>query len=76
MCGCVRRQTADRLRELTLGADPASAPGLIPGDRDVDEPLVEVPLRRLGRAPRELELLVRLEVAAGADQLHSALEFA
>ena len=50
----------------------SSAPGLVPRDGDVDEPLEEVALRRLGRPPGVLELLVRLEVAAVPDQLEPA----
>ena len=37
------------------------------------EPLVEVALLRLGRAPRDLQLLVRLEVLAATDELDAAL---
>jgi hypothetical protein len=40
----------------------------------VDEPLVEVALRRLGLAPDVLEHLVGGEVLAAADQLEAALE--
>jgi hypothetical protein len=38
----------------------------VPGDDHVDEPLEEVLLGRVGRAPRVLERLVRFEVLAGA----------
>jgi hypothetical protein len=67
----LRRERAEppsRLRELPLAADRPAAAGLVPGDRHVDEPLEEVPLLRGCGAPGELELLVRLEVAAGAEQ--------
>ena len=47
---------------------------LVPGDRDVDEPLVEVALLGRRRAPRELELLVRGEELSAPDQLEAALE--
>jgi hypothetical protein len=40
----------------------------------VDEPLEEVLLGRLGRAPRVLERLVCLEVLAAASQIEAALE--
>jgi hypothetical protein len=40
----------------------------------VDEPLEEVALLDGRRAPGELELLVRAEVVAGADQLQAALK--
>ena len=39
----------------------------------MDEPLQEVALGRLRRSPGGLELLVSLEVRAGADQLQTAL---
>jgi hypothetical protein len=35
----------------------------------VDEPLAEIAFRRLGRAPRFLELFVRREILAAADQV-------
>ena len=65
----VRPESAARLLELTLAADPVAPAGLVPRDRDVDEPLQEVALRRLRCAPVELEVLVGGEVLAGADQL-------
>jgi hypothetical protein len=67
---CKRFQPADRLRELPLGADRASAAGLIPGNRDVHEALEEVTLLGGRRAPCVLELLVRGEVLAGPNQLN------
>jgi hypothetical protein len=70
----VRPQAASGLLELALAADPPSAPGLVPGDGDVDEALEEVALLRLGRAPGQLELLVRREPLAAAQQLESRLE--
>jgi hypothetical protein len=66
---CERCQSADRLRELPLGADLASAPRLVPRDRHVHETLEEVALLGGRRAPRVLELLVRGEVLAGPNQL-------
>ena len=65
----VRPEPAGCLLQLPLAADPVSAAGLVPGDRDVDEPLEEIALGRLRRPPGGLELLVRLEVLAGPDQL-------
>ena len=72
MSGRVRRETAQCLRELPLGADLASAPRLIPGDRHVYETLKEVALLGGRCAPRVLELLVRGEVLAGPNQLDSS----
>lgn len=69
MAGRERLQPADRLRELALRSDLASAARLVPRDRDVDEPLEEVALVGRRGAPGVLELLVRGEVLAGADQL-------
>ena len=43
-------------------------------DGDVHEALVEVPLRCGSGAPRELELLVRGEELAAANQLETMLE--
>jgi hypothetical protein len=70
----IRREPADRLRELSLGRDGAAASGLVPRDRHVDEPLQEVAFLRRGGAPFVLELLVRGEVLAGADQLEPAIK--
>lgn len=52
--------------ELPLAPGTVVAPGLVPGDDDVNEPLEEVLFGRVRRAPRVLERLVRLEVLAGA----------
>ena len=57
-------EPALRLLELPLESDPIPAAGLVPGDDDVDEPLEEVLLLGIGRAPRILERLVRGEVLA------------
>ena len=62
------------LLELTLAAGLVTAAGVEPGDRDVDEPLEEVALAGWGITPLVLELLVRLEVRALADQLQPSLE--
>ena len=64
-----RRERAEppgSLLELSLAAGTVAAPGLVPGDDDVDEPLEEVLFGRVRGAPRVLERLVRLEVLAGA----------
>jgi hypothetical protein len=58
----------DRLRQLPLRRHGLAAARLVPGHRDVDEALEEVPLRGRGRAPYELQLLVRGEVLAASDQ--------
>jgi hypothetical protein len=70
----VRREPALRLCELALAADAVPTTGLVPGDSDVNEALQEVALRRLSRTPRVLELFVRSEVLAGADQRQAARE--
>jgi hypothetical protein len=72
--GAVGRKPAACLLELAFAADPLAAAGLIPGDRDVHEPLEEVPFVRLGGAPRVLQLLVSGEELAGPNQLEAALE--
>ena len=69
MSGRVRLQPAQCLRELPLGADPASTPGLVPSNRDVHETLEEVALLGGRGPPRILQLLVSGEVFACANQL-------
>jgi hypothetical protein len=71
---CVRRQPAAGLLELALATDLVAPAGLIPRHRDVHQPLEEVALFRLGRAPRVLELFVGGEELAAADQLEAVLE--
>ena len=66
MAGRERAEPPGCLFELALTAGTVVAPGLVPGDDDVDEALEEVLLGRVRRAPRVLERLVRLEVLAGA----------
>ena len=63
-----------RLLELPPAPVLVPPPGLVPRDDDVDEALVEVPLLRGGGAPRELQLLVRLEVRTPARKRKSFLE--
>ena len=66
MAGRERAEPPGCLLELALAAGTVVAPGLVPGDDDVDEALEEVLLGRVRRAPRVLERLMRLEVLAGA----------
>jgi hypothetical protein len=72
--GDERPEPSRRLLQLPLAADSPPASGLVPRDDEVHEALEEVALRGLRRAPRELELLVRVEVPPGADQLETARE--
>ncbi len=60
--------------ELAPAAVTIPATRLVPRDGDVHESLVEVRLRRVGVAPRKLELLVRREELAAADQLQPVVE--
>jgi hypothetical protein len=69
-----RREPPRRLPELPLAADAVAAAGLVPRDCDVDEALEEVLLGGLGRAPGELELFVRGEELAGANQVQTCLK--
>ena len=66
MAGRERAEPPGCLLELPLAAGTVVAPGLVPGDDDVDETLEEVLFGRVRRAPGILERLVRLEVLAGA----------
>ena len=70
----VGRQAALRLRELALAADLVAAAGLVPGHRDVDEPLEEVAFGAVGGTPRVLERLVGGEELASADQVEAVRE--
>ena len=67
----VRRQAAYGFRELSLHSDRPAASGLVPRDRDVHEPLQEIAFFERSDAPGVLELLVRREVLAPADQLET-----
>jgi len=62
-----------RLRELAVASVAVAALRVQPRDRDVDEPLQEVALGIRRDAPLVLELLVRIEVGAVANELQSAL---
>ena len=70
----VRTEPARRFFELAFAAGTLPAPGLVPGDGNVDEPLQEVSLLRRRLAPLVLELLVRGEELAGGDQLEAPFE--
>jgi hypothetical protein len=59
---------------LPLEPGPVSAAGLIPGDDDVHEPLEEVLLLGLRRAPRVLERLVGGEVLGPPSEVEPAVE--
>ena len=61
----VGRQPSARLLELAFAADPPAAAGLVPRDRDMHEPLQEVPLGRFGGAPGVFQFLVSGEELAG-----------
>jgi hypothetical protein len=70
----VRAQPPGGLLELALAPDAILSARLVPGDRDVDEPLEEVPLLLRRRTPRVLELFVRREELPATDQLEPARE--
>jgi hypothetical protein len=75
--GPIWREPPPRLGKLALaGTGAAGHARVVPGDRDVDEPLEEVPLGRLGRAPGVLERLVRGEVLARPGEVEAPLEVA
>ena len=74
MAGCKRPEPARGLLELPLAARTVAAPGLVPGDDDVDEALEEILLGYVGSAPGVLERLVRLEVVASPRELEAAVE--
>jgi hypothetical protein len=67
-----RAEPARGLDELPLAAGTVVAPGVVPGDGHMHEPLEEVLLLGLGGAPGELELLVRIEVLAAANQVETS----
>ena len=74
MARSVRPESTRRLCELALAPGPVAAAGVVPRHGDVYEPLQEVALRGRRIAPLVLELLVRLEVGAGANQIEASLE--
>lgn len=70
----VRAEAPRRFLELTFAASRVRALGVEPRDGYVDQPLQEVALLRRGNPPFVLELLVSVEVLAGADQLQPSRE--
>ena len=74
MLRSVGPEAAGGLLQLPLTADTVAAPGLVPRDGDVDEPLEEVALLGLRRAPHVFEHLMRGEVLALTNQHEAALE--
>ena len=70
----VRPQASRGLLELAFTASAVPAGGMQPRDGDMDETLQEVALCVGCLAPLVLELLVRLEVLARADEIQTALE--
>jgi hypothetical protein len=72
--GGERREPPRRLLELPLARDAASGhPGVVPRDRNVDEPLEEVALLGGRGAPRFLERLVRRKVLLATQQVETLL---
>ena len=74
MRGPVGLEAASGLLELPFAAVPVVPLRVEPGHGDMDETLEEVTLRGGRLAPLVLELLVRLEVRTGANQLQPSLE--
>jgi hypothetical protein len=72
--GSVGPEPPRRLLQLPRRGHGTTAPGLVPGDGDMDEALEEIPLLGGRRAPCVLELLVRLEVPLRPNCLDSTLE--
>jgi hypothetical protein len=72
--GRVWPEASRRLFELPLAADAVPTPGLVPGDRHVNEALEEVALLGRRRAPCILEDLVRSEELAVPNQFEPARE--
>ena len=70
----VRRQTTVRFLELPVHPDSSPAACLVPRDRDVHEALQKVAFFGRRGPPGVLELLVRGEVLAAADQLDAAFK--
>jgi hypothetical protein len=69
----VRRETSERLHALALPGDGPAARLLVGRHDHVNEPLEEVALMLLARAPRLLEGLVRLEERSGPSQRKAPL---
>jgi hypothetical protein len=67
-------ESADRFAELPFHCNRARATGLVPRDRDVNEPLEEVAFLCRRGAPHLLENFVCGEILAGANQRDPARE--
>ena len=72
--GRERPEPPRRLLELALAADPVSTRRLVPRNSDVHEALEEVLLGRVRRPPGKLQLLVRGEELAAADQVDACFK--
>src|SRR4051794_9301756 len=73
MLGRIRGEPPDRLLPLRLRGGRFAAARLVGGHDDVHEALEEVALRGRAGAPGELQLLVRLEEAAGTREPEAVL---
>jgi hypothetical protein len=69
----VRRETPERLQPLALSCDRPAARLLVRRHDDMDEPLEEVALGLVTRAPRLLEGLVCLEERSGPSERKAPL---
>jgi hypothetical protein len=69
-----RPEAPFRLLELPLESDLVPAAGLVPRDDYVHEPLEEILLLGLRRAPRVLERLVSGEVLAPPSEVEPSVE--
>ena len=74
MRGRVRAEAPRRLLQLARRAGRVAARRVVPRDRDVDEPLEEVPLGLRGVAPFVLQRLVGVEPSLVAHQPDSLLQ--
>jgi hypothetical protein len=73
--GGVGREPSSRLLKLALARLAAAGYArVMPGNRNVDEALEEVTLRRFGGSPDVFQHLVRGEILTAAYQLEAALE--
>ena len=78
--GAVGREAPACLLELAFAADPVTAPGLVPGNRDVNQPLEEVALGRLGEGRLEGKTLScpwhgwQYDVTTGKNEFDHAIQ--